>query len=406
MIIKKIHAEEIFSAQATPTLQCSIILENNQIIQSSIPSGCNRQPFAAEYHYDPEKRLQKKGMLKAANFINNIIAPMLINQPINALQMDSMIMDLDTTQTKSEVGANTTLAVSYTIFKAQAAMENIELFQFLQSISGTKESSMPTPIFSIMQNQTEQSQQKIKEFLLIPLENSYEKNLEAASLFFHHAKKILSLKKHPITTTSYGSFSLQLNMSETFHLIKDIFKTLPENTYRLGLNMSASDFYDIETNTYIWQDQALSSEALINLYKSIIKEHPLVSYIQDGMAQLDLDGWKTLTTELAKNICIAGDNVFGSNAMQIRKGILQNIANTTVIRPESIGTVSQTLAAIDACKNNKRNFIIASDNCETEETFTSDLSIATGASFFKAGNLCRAEFTAKYNRLLTISRKL
>lgn len=403
MIIKKVYAEEIFNAQATPTLQCTITLANNQTIQSSIPAGCKQQPFAAQYLYDSENQ---KSMLKAKNYINDTIAPMLVNQPVNALLMDSLLMDLDTTPTKSIIGANTTLVVSYAIFKAQAAMENIELFQLLQSISGTKQSSIPTPVFSIMQGRTGQIQQQIKEFLLIPQENSCEKNLEAASLFYHHTRKILSIKKYPTTVSSYGSFSLPLSMSEIFHLLKEILKTLPEYNYSIGLNVSASDLYDPETNTYQWHDQALISQDLINLYKTIIKEHPLVSYIQDGMAQLDHSGWKMLTQEFSKNLCIAGDSVFGSNGMQIRKGILQNIANATIIRPESIGTVSQTIAAIDACKNNKRNFIIAGDGCETQETFCSDLSIGTGAQFFKAGNLCRAEFTAKYNRLLSISRMI
>lgn len=406
MIIKKVHAEEIFTAQAHPTIQCTITLENNQVVQSSIPSGHKQQPYAAQYLYDSENRLQKKGMLEAVDFINSTIAPRLVNQPVNALLMDSMLMDLDTTPTKSEIGANTTLAVSYAIFKAQAAMENIELFQLLQSISGSKQSSIPTPVFSIMQGRTGQIQQKIQEFLLIPQENSCEKNLEAASLFFHHARKILSIKKYSTSVSSYGSFSLPLSMSEIFHLLKEILKTLPEHSYHLGLNVSASDLYDSETNTYHWHDQALISEELIKLYKTIIKEHPQISYIQDGMAQQDLTGWKALTQELPNDVCIAGDSVFGSNSMQIRKGILQNIANATIIRPECIGTVSQTIAAIDACKNNKRNFIIAADGCQTQETFCSDLSVATGAHFFKAGNLCRSEFTAKYNRLLTISRMI
>lgn len=406
MLIKKVYAEEIFNAQASPTLQCTIILENNQMVQSSVPSEREQQPFAAQYRYDSGNRSQKKGMQEAANYINETIAPMLESQPVNALLMDSILMDLDTTPTKSEIGANTTLAVSYAIFKAQAAMENIELFQLLQSVSGSKQSSMPVPIFSIMQGRTGQIQQKIKEFLLIAQEESCEKNLEAASAFYHHARKVLSIKKYPTTVSSYGSFSLPLSMSETFHLLKEILKTLPEYKYHLGLNVSASDLYDPETNTYHWHDQAIISQELLNRYKAIIKDNPQVSYIQDGMAQLDPQGWKDLTSELSQNICIAGDSVFGSNGMQIRKGILQKIANATIIRPESIGTVSQTIAAIDACKNNKRDFIIASDTCQTQETFSADLSVATGAQFFKAGNLCRAEFTAKYNRLLTISRML
>lgn len=402
MNIKKIYAEEIFNAQSAPTLQCTITLSSNQVVRSSIPSGFKQQPFAATYLHDSGDR--KKGMREAADYINTTVAPILIDQPINALAMDSLLMDLDTTQAKSTVGANTTLVVSYAIFKAQAAMESIELFQLLQSISGTQKSSIPRPIFSIFQGRTGQIQQPIKEFLLIPQEDSIEKNIEAASLLYHHTRKLLSIKKYSTAVSSFGSFALPLTMSETFHLIKDIFKTLPEYTYNIGLNVSASDLYDAETKTYHWHDQAIIGLELLKLYQTLIKEHPYISYIQDGMAQLDQSGWKTITEELPSHIYLAGDTVFGSNAMQIRKGILQKIANCTIIRPEAIGTVSQTLAAIDACKNNDRNFIIAADTGETDETFCSDLSVGTGAQFFKAGNICRAEFTKKYNRLLTISK--
>ncbi len=405
MIIKRLYAEEIFNAQGIPTLQCSITLANNQTIKSSIPSGFTQQRHSTFYAYDQAERFFQKGMQQAATYINTKIAPLFEQKAINVLAMDSELMDLDTSIKKTSIGGNVTLVVSQALFKAQAAAENVQLFELLQSISGTKQLKIPRPITSIFEGRTYNNQQDIKELLLIPQENSFEKNLEATIVLQHHTKKILHLKKQPTSTGAYGSFvPFFVTIQETFNILQNVFKTTPYN-YKIGLNIVASDLYDQDTKTYLWNNQTLISQELIDTYKELINLYPAISYIQNGISDSDQDGWKNLTQSL-KSTLIAGDTIFCTNPMLIRKGILHSIANIVVIRPEYIGTVSQTIAAIDSCKKNDRAFIIACDTGQTNDTFASDLAMGTNANFIKAGAVHTGAFIAKYNRLLSIERYL
>jgi len=399
MTIKELKAEEIFNAQGFATLQCTLKLANNNIIKSSIPSGFNPPSLAVRYAYDDE-RLLGKGMQQAADYINNTIAPKFIDKPLNALAMDSELMDLDATPQKTIVGGNVTLVISLALFKAQAASESIELFELLQSLSGTKEIKIPQPIFSIVQGT-----KHIKEFLLIGQEKTCTENIQAAALFHHHMHKLLQAKQLSTSVSSYGSFAPQLNDQETLQLIEDVLKTLPDYTYQLGLVFNADEMYDAQTRLYNFDNQTIVAHELIQEYQKLITKHPYITYIQDGLASSDHKNWKSLTTTLDQTT-IAGDQIFASNAMSIRKGILQGTGNNVIIRPEYVGTVSQALAAIDACRNNDRSFTVASDLGQTCETFCADLALATGATYFKSGGMCRGEFTSKYNRLMNLEQKL
>ncbi|MFA5998512.1 MAG: hypothetical protein WC747_00630 [Candidatus Babeliales bacterium] len=403
MIIIRIFAEEIFNAQGLPTIQCSIELENAQTVKSSIPSGFDQPLGAATYVYDTNNRIVQERMHQSINFINDVIAPAFINQPINALAMDSMLMDLDS----ALVGSNTTLVVSMSLFKAQAAAEGLHLFQFLQTISGTEKIFIPKPLTSIFQCRTDQSIPEIKEVLVIPHQSSYENNLHAAILLHHHTKKILQVKHHATTTGPYGSFSPHFtNIDEIFTLLESITQTIPDHTYEFGLHIAAQDFYDDGTKIYSWNKEALSSQALVDTYSALINKHPSITYLQDPMAETDHAGWKLLTRELSPTMKIAGDKIFSSNPMKIRWGILQRISNMVIIKPEYLGTISRTIAAIDACRNNNRVHIIAGDSMGTNDSFVSDLAVGTGAAFLKAGAPYGSEHMTKYNRLLEIERYL
>ncbi|MEI7670011.1 MAG: hypothetical protein WCJ33_08005, partial [Pseudomonadota bacterium] len=382
MNITRIFAEEIFNAQGLPTIQCSIELESGQTVKSSIPSGFDQPLGAAAYVYDTNNRIIQERMHRSINYINDTIAPMFMHQPINALGMDNFLMELDS----ATIGSNTTLVVSMALFKAQAAAEGLQLFQFLQTISGTEKVFLPKPLTSIFQCRTDQSITEIKEVLVIPHQNSYENNLHAAILLHHHTKKILQVKQHATTTGHYGSFAPQFtSIDEIFTLLQSITQTIPDHTYEFGLHIAAQDLYDQATNIYSWDKQALSPQALIENYSTLIQKYPSITYLQDPMAQDDHAGWKMLTQELSPLIKIAGDKIFSSNPMKIRWGILHRIANMTIIKPEYLGTVSKTIAAIDACKNNNRAHIIAGDRMGTSDSFVSDLAVGTGAAFLKAG---------------------
>lgn len=409
MIIQKLFAEEIFNAQGFPTIQCTLQLENGNIVQSSIPSSFITPNTAIPYAYDTNNRIVQERMQQSIEYINNTIVPMFIKQPINALAMDSKLMDLHASSQDNNLGSNTTLVVSITLFKAQAVAEGIEPFQLLQSVSGSANATLPQPLTSLMQFRHHDTLQEIKELLALPANKdaSYEQQLHSMILLHHHTKKILELKKYTTTTSSYGSFVPAIkNMTELFEIIAEIERTLPDHTYQFGLNIAADEIFDITTQTYTWQSQALTASNLIHEYQTLLKAHSSITYLHDGMATSDVPGWKLLSNTLAPTIHNAADRIFGTSPMKIRWGILQKIANLVVIKPEYISTISQTLAAIDACKNNNKQFLIVGDTLGTHDTFISDLAVATGATYLKAGAPYGSEHMTKYNRLLEIERVL
>ena len=398
MIIKKVHAQEIFNSKAEPTIECTITLSNNQKVSSIIPSGFEQTEHSAYYLYDQDERFFHKGMKQSCDYINNTIAPMLENQPLNFLAMDSQLMDLDTSAKKSNVGANTTLAVSMSLCKAQALSENIELYELLQSLSGTKQVATPLPIISVLQPI---SHKNIQELLLIPQEKSYSKNITAAVSFQKHIHAFLKIQKENSIQESSKILLSSLTIKENLKLFEKAFNALPYS-YQVGLNVEASNLYDNQTKTYEWQNQALFATELIQEYQKLIADHSYITYMQSAMADNDISGWQELTNQL-DSISIAADTIFSSNAMRIRKGILQNISNLIIIRPAFIGTVSQTLAVIDACKRNKKLFCIASDQDYSSETFAADLATGTNAAYLKGGSVYTGEHIHTYNRLLQIA---
>jgi len=408
-VIQKVFAEEIFNAQGLPTIQCTIELSNGQIIKSSIPSGFTTPESATPYAYDNNNRLIQQRMQQAIAYINNNIVPLLIKNPVNALLMDSQLMDLHVTQPDDALGSNTTLVVSIALFKAQAASENIQLFQLLQSISGTAQVSIPQPLVSLFELRQPNSLQDIKEIVAFPAHKNttYQQQLHSMIMLHHHAKKILEIRNLSTNTGLYGSFAPNIN---NFHEILDVItktiQTLPEQAYQFGLNIAANDLYDPSTKTYHWNNEAVTSNMLINDYDSLLKAHPHIAYLQDAIASQDSAGWKQLSSQLPLSVYDAADQIFGTNPMKIRWGILQKIANIVVIKPEYISTISQTLAAIDACKNNNKAFLISGDSLGTNDNFISDLAVGTGATFLKAGAPSGSEHMTKYNRLLEIERLL
>ena len=406
MVIKKIFAEEIFNAQGFPTIQCSMHLENGVTVKSSLPAGFQAPETASMYAYDTNNRIIQERMLTSVNFINQQIAPLLVNQPINALAMDSKLMDLQISHSQENLGSNTTLVVSMTLFKAQAAAEKIELFQLLQSISGTSKINLVKPITSIFECIRTEKFKDFKEILALPTDDtqSYEKQLHGLILLHHHTQKILELKNISIAHGSYGSFVIyNKKMDEIFAFLKEIEQTLPNYHYEYGINVAADELYDQKTGTYIVHNKALIHSSLIEEYQNLIQEYPSITMLYDPIADKDIVGWQEITQKLNTTELVA-DHIFGSNPLKIRWGIMKKIGDIVAIKSEYINTISQTLAAIDACKNNKKLFMICADRFGTADNFAADLAAATGATYLKAGAPFGVEHIAQYNRLLEIER--
>ena len=417
MNINNLYAYEIFDSRGFPTIECCIELANGRKVYASAPSGASvGKAEALELRDADSNRLMGKGVLNAINYINQTIAPKFLYQPINALTMDSVLMDLDHHPQKTTIGANTTLAVSMALFKAQAVSENLELYQVIQRVSGTPMVKMPIPMFNVINGGAHANNNLcVQEYMVVPqtfdpqkdLADVYIEALHAGVLFYQELKKNLHDSGQSTNVGDEGGFAPNLESDDAgLELLAQTAKNLPKFTYKFALDVAASEIYDESTDTYnLLTEKNLSSQDLVGIYEKWITQFPIIS-IEDGMAEDDIQGWKFMTQELSDKVQLVGDDIFVTNPMKIRKGVLQKTANAVLIKPNQIGTVSQTLAAIDACKNNNLNVVISHRSGETNDTFICDLAVGTASKYIKAGAPARGERIAKYNRLLDINRML
>lgn len=409
MNITNLYAYEIFDSRGIPTIECCIQLANGHKVYASAPSGASvGKAEALELRDQDAHRLMGKGLLNAINYINTIIAPKFLYQPINALAMDTILMELDQHPQKITIGANTTIAVSMALFKAQAVSEQLELYQVIQRVSGTSMVKMPTPMFNVINGGAHANNNlHVQEYMIIPQADDYVEQLHAGVIFYQTLKKELDTSGNSTNVGDEGGFAPNFaSDKDALQLLEKIAKSLPEHTYKFGIDVAASEIYNASKQTYdLLIEKNLTAQDLTNIYTKWTEEYPLIS-IEDGMAEEDIQGWQILTHKIGENIQLVGDDLFVTNPMKIRKGILQKTANAVLIKPNQIGTVSQTLAAIDVCKNKNLKTVISHRSGETNDTFICDLAVGTASSYIKAGAPCRGERIAKYNRLLDIHRIL
>ncbi len=418
MQITNLYAYEIFDSRGLPTIKCCIELANGHKVHASVPSGASvGKAEALELRDGDADRLMGKGVLNAINYINTVIAPKFIFQEINALAMDSVLMDLDHHPQKTTIGANTTLAVSMALFKAQATSENLELYQIIQRYSGTPMVKMPIPMFNVINGGAHANNNlQVQEYMVVPnipnvLNSSaadiYVQALHAGIMFYQTLKKYLQDSGQSTNVGDEGGFAPNLsNDVAGLELLVETAKNLPDYNYSFALDVAASEIYDESAGTYdLVEEKNLSAQKLSNIYQTWCKDFPIIS-IEDGMAENDIEGWKFLTQQLGNTIQLVGDDLFVTNPMKIRKGVLQKTGNAVLIKPNQIGTVSQTLAAIDVCKNKNLNVVISHRSGETNDTFICDLAVGTACKYIKSGAPARGERIEKYNRLLEINRIL
>jgi enolase len=409
MNIRHVYAYEIFDSRGLPTIQCCIELDNGIKAYGSAPSGASvGSAEALELRDNHSQRLMGKGVLQAIHYINTIIAQKLVGYPINALAMDNILMDLDHDPFKKNIGANTTIAVSIALFKAQAIAEKKEVYEIIKRVSGTQKVAMPIPMFNVINGGAHANNNLcVQEFMVVPQAGSYIEQLHAGVTFYQTLKKYLHEHNESTNIGDEGGFAPNFTRDEeALKLLHHITTLIPEHTYQFALDIAASELYHQVENTYhLLGYETLTAQALTDIYQSWCQKYPLIS-IEDGMAEDDIQGWQYLTAKLGHAVQLIGDDLFVTNPMKIRKGILQKTANAVLIKPNQIGTVSQTLAAIEVCKNKNLKTIISHRSGETNDTFICDLAVGTAANFIKAGAPARGERIAKYNRLLDIARML
>lgn len=418
--IKKIFAREVLDSRADPTLEVRVILEDNTSAISQVPAGASKGKYEAWELRDKDlNRYKGKGVLKACENVNIKINSALAGLEIaDQKKIDETLIKLDGTENKSNLGANAMIGVSLACARAASLSEGMPLYKYIRKIfnPGNENYSLPTPMFNVINSgkHAESSKTEIQEFMIVPNDKeSFKKKLQMAVEIFYSLKNILKvIKGYSVAVGDEGGFAPALKQNE--EALKLIEEAVEAVGYKLGkdvffaLDVAASEFYNSETKNYKIEGRELRFPELVNFYQNWFLKYPLIS-IEDGLAEDDWVGWRALTERLLiqnKNIMIVGDDLFTTNIERLKKGVETKIANTILIKPNQIGTLSETLNCIELAQKNKYKTIISHRSGETMDSFIVDLAVGAGAEYLKAGAPSRGERVVKYNRLLEIEEEL
>ncbi|MBR3176798.1 phosphopyruvate hydratase [Candidatus Saccharibacteria bacterium] len=410
--IKYIHARQILDSRGNPTVEADVILESGHAGRAAVPSGASTGAGEAlELRDEDKERYGGKGVLKAVWNVNNKIADVLIgNDASDQRAIDQLMLDLDGTANKSKLGANAILAVSLATAKAVAHAKNLRFYEYVAELAGTTdEMCLPMPMMNIMNGGAHAGwSTDFQEYMIIPVSaTSISEAVRIGSEVFHTLAKILKDRGYATTVGDEGGYapSVRDGNNEPLELIKNAIEAAG---YRVGDDIciamdvassefAANDHYELKTNGD-WK----SSEDLANWYQWIIDNYPVVS-IEDGLGENDWDGWKMLTERFGKKIQLVGDDLFVTNAKLLRKGIDMGAGNAILIKPNQIGSLTETIDAVLLAKKNGYNCVMSHRSGETEDTSISHLAVGLGTGQIKTGSLSRTERIAKYNELMRIA---
>ena len=411
--IADIRAYEILDSRGNPTVEADVILENGIVGSACAPSGASTGSREALELRDGDKnRYLGKGVLKAVNNINTIIKDLLVGDDVtDQKSLDQKMIDADGTENKSVLGANATLAVSLAAAKAAAQLKQVPLYAHIGDINGTNEYSMPVPMMNILNGgEHADNNVDIQEFMVQPVSaKSFSEALQVGAEIFHALKKVLGAKGLNTAVGDEGGFAPNLSSNaEALAVIKEATEAAG---YKLGedvtlaLDCAASEFYKDGQYDLSGEGKVYSSEGFSDFLAELSEQYPIIS-IEDGLDESDWDGWKYQTEILGDKIQLVGDDLFVTNTSILSRGIEMGVGNSILIKFNQIGTLSETLAAINMAKEAGYSVVISHRSGETEDTTIADLAVATGAGQIKTGSLCRSDRVAKYNRLLRIEAEL
>lgn len=403
--IVKIRAHELFDSRANPTVGVELFTEEGGYGFAIVPSGASTGIFEAHELRDGGARLSGKGVRKAAEHINSLIAPALLGElSENGSELDRIMTELDGTENKSRLGANAILGVSIAAAKASADEKQKPLYKYL---AGDEKTSLPRPMMNILNGGAHASNNlDIQEFMVQPTHpESFAEGMEICVGIYHALKKILTEKGHGAAVGDEGGFAPTLaSDEEALDLILEAILSAGYDTERVKicLDVAASEWY-VDKGRYRLPKcgKDMSTEELILWYKELCDKYPIAS-IEDGIGEKDFEGFAELTRALGHRIQLVGDDLFVTNEARLRAGIMAGAANAILIKPNQIGSLSETLKVIRLAKEKGYKTIISHRSGDSEDTFIADLAVAVDAGQIKTGAPCRSERTAKYNRLLMI----
>jgi enolase len=408
--IKKIHAREILDSRGNPTVEVDVVLDNGLMGRAAVPSGASTGTReAVELRDGDKKRYLGKGVLKAADNVNKIIAPELIGKdPSKQKEIDYLMIKLDGTDNKAKLGANAILGVSLAVAKAAAQDKGVSIYQYL---GGKDARRLPIPFLNILNGgKHADNNVDIQEFMIAPIgAPSFKEALRYAAEVYHTLKGILKSKGLSTSVGDEGGFAPNLSRNE--EAIEVIIAAIEKAGYKPGkdiaivLDPAASEFYQDGKYLLKADNKNLSSQEMVDYYAGLVSKYPIIS-IEDGLAENDWEGWKILTKELGGKVQLVGDDIFVTNPKILAEGIKQGIANAVLIKLNQIGTITETLETIDLAKKAGYTCMFSHRSGETEDSFLADITVATNAGQLKTGAPARSERLAKYNQLLRIEEEL
>lgn len=414
--IESVKALEVFDSRGNPTVQVEVVTEGGFSGVAMVPSGASTGSFEAVELRDEEKeRLMGKGVTKAVQNVNKKIAKALKKMNVyEQTKIDQVLIDLDGTENKGELGANATLGVSIAVAKAAANSLGMSLYQYL---GGTNAKILPTPMMNILNGGKHSDNNiSVQEFMIMPIGGkTFRKKLEMGVEVYHTLKKVLKQKGYSTAVGDEGGFAPNLEgEEEAINLILEAIQVagyVPGKDVSLSLDIASTEMYEEakkigKDGYYFWKkDIFKTKEEMIEYLIKLVDNYPIIS-IEDGLAEEDWEGWNKLTKELGKRIQLVGDDLFVTNVKRLQKGINYEVANSILIKPNQIGTLTETLDAIELAKKNGYSAVVSHRSGETEDTTIADIAVATNAGQIKTGAPCRTDRVAKYNRLLNIESEL
>lgn len=402
--IKLIKAREIIDSRGNPTVEATVMLESGAVGIASVPSGASTGIHEAHELRDKDKsRYNGKGVLLAVNNVNQLICPALLGMSAGDLEkIDEKMIALDGTKNKSRLGANATLAVSLATARAAAAHKGAELYAHLSS---TDEGKPPIPMFNVLNGGAHASNNiDIQEFMLVPHGLSLDDGIRAGVEIYHALGRILKSKGLSTGVGDEGGFAPNLASDE--EAIDLLCQAIKEGGYSfdqvgIALDVASSEWF--EDGEYILpkRQKKMTAEELIEYYSALIESYPIIS-IEDGLAEDDFAGWQIMTKRLGDKILLVGDDLFVTNVERLSEGISLGIGNSILIKPNQIGTLTETLKVIRLAKESGYKVILSHRSGETTDTAIADIAAAVGSDLIKSGAPCRGERVAKYNRLSEI----
>jgi len=405
--IRKVSAREILDSRGNPTVEVDVMLDNGVLGRAAVPSGASTGDNEALELRDADRaRYMGKGVTKAVANVNTVIAPVVKGKQADFAKIDQMLLKMDGTENKANLGANAILGVSMAVAKAAALAKKQPLYKYL---GGDKAKVLPVPLMNILNGGLHADNNlDIQEFMIMPVgAPTFKEALRYATEVFHNLKSILKSKGLSTSVGDEGGFapSLQSNEEALGLIIQAIEKAgyKPGKDVSLAVDCAASSFY--KDGAYAFENSRRSADVLIGIYQRWVSTYPLLS-IEDGLSEHDWTGWKELTGQLKDKVQLVGDDIFVTNPRIFKKGIAEGIGNAILVKVNQIGSLSETLEVVRMARKNKYSAIMSHRSGETEDTTIAHLAVSTGIGQIKTGSLSRTDRVCKYNELLRIEEEL